>query len=101
MTIFFMHQLYNVPIHLLSKIFYIQSCDSIYGKYCKSDDQHYQEVVLEQRGVLYINTKLLPSAFLAEVNQQKRENKVDRSRSIGGSYSYSHFYVLRGQSTCG
>jgi len=48
MTAFLMHQLHNVTIHLLSKKFYVQSCDSVYSKYCKNDDQRSPEVVLEQ-----------------------------------------------------
>lgn len=53
--------------------------------------------MLERRGVIYIYIKLLPGASLAEVNQQKRDDKVDRGRSTGASSSY----VLHGQSTCG
>lgn len=100
MTTFFMHQLYNVTIHLLHKVFYIQYCESVYSKYCKNYDQHYPEVVLERRGVLYVNIKFLPGAFLAEVNQQRKDDKVDHGRSIGASYSYNHSYALHGQSTC-
>lgn len=37
--------------NLLNEMFDTQPCDSVYGKYCKVNDQHYPEVGLKHSGV--------------------------------------------------
>lgn len=99
MTTFRMYQFCNVTDHLLMEMFDTQPCDSVYGKYCKVNNQHYPELGLQHQAVPQENSKLLPGASSAAVNQQKGVTKW--ITATGASCSCSPIHALPGQSICG
>lgn len=97
MAAFFMYQFCNVTDHLLTEMFDTQPCDSVHGKYCKVNNQHYPEVWLEHQGVPRENPKLLFSWS----EPAKWDDKVDhshRSQLLPQSYPCSpcseHLWML-------